>query len=234
MFGFDDKKSPITVISLGGSMVAPELPNGVLVKAFVDQITARTKEGRRFVIVVGGGRTARNYYEALKAAGNQKPEDGDWIGIYATHLNAELVRLTFGEIAHPDVNKDPTKKMDWKTPVLIAGGWVPGRSTDYDAVLLSKMYGATKMVNISNIDYVYTADPKKDPNAKPIEKISWIQLRAMLPHEWSPSISAPFDPIAAKEAEALKISVSIVNGADLENALSAIDGKEFKGTSIQN
>ena len=75
-------------------------------------------------------------------------------------------------------------------------------------------------------------DPKKDPNAKPIEKITWVQLRAMLPHEWSPSISAPFDPIAAKEAEALKMSVSIVNGADLQNALLAVDGKEFKGTII--
>jgi uridylate kinase len=229
MFG---PQKPVTVISLGGSMVAPDMPNGALVKAFTDALAVRAKEAKRFVVVVGGGKTARNYYEALKAAGNEKSEDGDWIGIYATHLNAELVRLALGPLAHPEINKDPRKRMNWKTPILIAGGWMPGRSTDYDAVLLAKMYGAKNVVNVSNIDYVYTADPKKDPAAKPIEKISWTQLIAMLPNEWSPSISAPFDPIAAREAKSKNISVSIVNGSNLENTLAAIDGKEFKGTSI--
>ena len=67
------------------------------------------------------------------------PEHGDWIGIYATHLNAQLVRLAFGEMAHAEINTDPTKRMNWKSNVLIAGGWMPGRSTDYDAILLAKM-----------------------------------------------------------------------------------------------
>ena len=233
MFGFG-AKSNITVISLGGSVIVPEGPNGAFVKTFVQAIRERIKLGRRFVIVTGGGKTARNYYEALKAAGNESKQDGDWMGIYATHLNAELMKLAFGEIAHREINKDPTKKMEWKSPILIAGGWIPGRSTDYDAILLAKMYGAKNVANVSNIDYVYTADPKKDPNAKPIEKITWTQLIAMLPSEWSPSISAPFDPIAAREAQKLKLSVSIVNGADLVNSFAAIDGKEFKGTVIRD
>jgi uridylate kinase len=228
MFG---SQKPVTVISLGGSVIAPEGPSGAFVKSFVDAIKERLP-GRRFVIVTGGGRTARNYYQALQGAGNMNPDDGDWIGIYATHLNAQLVRLAFGEIAHSEINTDPRKRMDWKSDVLIAGGWMPGRSTDYDAILLAKMYGAKNVVNVSNIDYVYTADPKKDATAQPIPKITWVQLIAMLPAEWSPSISAPFDPIAAREAQKLKLSVSIVNGANLANVLSAVDGKEFEGTVI--
>ncbi len=228
---FWDQK-PVTVISLGGSVLAPEGPDAPFIKAFVEAIQERVKGGKRFVIVTGGGRTARNYFQALQAIGNDNPSDGDWIGIYATHLNAQLVRLAFGSSAHPEINTDPTKKMNWNSPVLIAGGWVPGRSTDYDAILLAKMYGAKNVVNVSNIDYVYTADPKKDPLAQPIPKISWTQLIAMLPAEWSPSISAPFDPIAAREAQKRNISVSIVNGTDLKNTLASIDGQEFKGTII--
>jgi len=231
MFGLG---KPVTVISLGGSVIAPEGPDAPFIKAFTEAIKERMAAGKRFVIVTGGGRTARHYFQALQAIGNGNPEDGDWIGIYATHLNAQLVRLSFGELAHPQINTDPTKRMDWKSPVLIAGGWVPGRSTDYDAILLAKMYGAKNVVNVSNIDYVYTADPKKDPLAQPIPKISWADLIAMLPQEWSPSISAPFDPIAAREAKERNISVSIVNGSNLQNTLAAIDGQEFKGTVIQN
>jgi uridylate kinase len=128
--------------------------------------------------------------------------------------------------------KDPTKKVSWKSEVLVGGGWKPGRSTDYDAVLLAEMFGAKSLINVSNIDYVYTADPKKDPGAKPIEKISWADLIAMLPAEWSPNLSAPFDPIAARLAETQKLSVSIVNGSSLQNVSLALDGAAFKGTVI--
>lgn len=231
MFGIG---KPVTVISLGGSVIAPEGPDAPFIKVFTEAIKERVAQGKRFVIVTGGGKTARHYFQALQSIGNDKLEDGDWIGIYATHLNAQLLRLAFGEAAHPAINTDPTKRMDWKSPVLVAGGWVPGRSTDYDAILLAKMYGAKNVINVSNIDYVYTADPKKDAAAQPIPKITWTQLRAMLPMEWSPSISAPFDPIAAKEAQKQNISVSIVNGSDLKNTLAAIDGQEFKGTQISN
>lgn len=229
MFG---PKKPITVISLGGSVIAPDGPSGAFVKSFADAIKERVAGGRRFVIVTGGGSTNRQYYEALKQAGNTNSDDGDWIGIHVSRLNAQLVRLVFGALAHPEINTDPRKKMDWKESVLVAGGWMPGRSTDYDAILLAKMYGAKNVVNVSNIDYVYTADPKKDPSAKPIEKITWVQLIAMLPAKWEPRLSAPFDPIAAREAQKEKITVSIVNGANLPNVLSAIDGKEFQGTAI--
>jgi uridylate kinase len=232
MFSFSSSQKPVTVISLGGSTVVPEVPEGGFVKNFCDLIRERVKAGRRFVIVVGGGRTSRNYHKALQDAGNSNSDDNDWIGIYATHLNAELVRLALGPLAHPDIVKDPTKKVSWKSEVLVGGGWKPGRSTDYDAVLLAEMFGAKSLINVSNIDYVYTADPKKDPGAKPIEKISWADLIAMLPAEWSPNLSAPFDPIAARLAETQKLSVSIVNGSSLQNVSLALDGAAFKGTVI--
>jgi uridylate kinase len=227
-----NKKLPVTIISLGGSTIVPDLPNGEFVRSFAELIRERVKKGRRFVIVTGGGRTSRNYHKALQDSGNTNSDDADWIGIFATRLNAELIRLSLGKLAHVDVVKDPTKKVVWKTPVLIAGGWKPGRSTDYDAVLLAKMFGAKQMVNVSNIDYVYTADPKKDPNARSLPQITWKDLIAMLPSKWSPNLSSPFDPIAARLASKLKLSVSIVNGALLADVARAIDEMPFRGTTI--
>jgi uridylate kinase len=79
---------------------------------------------------------------------------------------------------------------------------------------------------------VYTADPKKDPAARAIPQITWKDLIAMLPAKWSPGLSAPFDPIAARKAQKLKLTVSIVNGKDLDNVMQAVDGVPFQGTVI--
>lgn len=225
-------KEPVTVISLGGSMIIPDTVNAEFVKAFVELIEERVRGGRRFVVVAGGGKTARTYQTGLKEIGITDSKALDWIGIYATHLNAEVIRLSFGKFAHAEVVKNPEKKIPWKTPVLVAGGGFPGWSTDYDAILLAEMYGADSVVNVSNIDYVYTADPKKDSNARPIPQITWEDLIAMLPAEWSPGLSSPFDPVAARKAQKLKVSVSIVNGQSMADIARAVDGLPFRGTVI--
>ena len=97
---------------------------------------------------------------------------------------------------------------------------------------MAKGLGAKKIVNLSNIDFVYTADPKKDPSAKPIEKISWAEFRKMIPAEWDPGLSSPFDPIAAREAEALGLEVVVMNGKKLGEFSNYLAGKPFKGTVI--
>jgi len=87
--------------------------------------------------------------------------------------------------------------------VLIAGGWKPGWSTDFDAVLLAKQLNVSTIINISNIDHVHDKDPKKFSDAKKIKSISWQDFRKITGNEWKAGLSLPFDPIAAKEAEKL-------------------------------
>lgn len=225
-------RKPVTVISLGGSMIILDMVNAEFVNAFMTIIVERVGDGRRFVIVTGGGKTARTYQAGLKDIGVTDSKSLDWIGIYATHLNAEILRLSFGKRAHPEVLKDPERKVSWKTPVLVAGGGFPGWSTDYDAIVLAERYGADSVVNISNIDYVYTADPKKDPAARPIPQITWTDLIPMLPEKWVPGLSSPFDPVAARKAQKLKLTVSVVNGQSLADIARALDGLPFRGTVI--
>lgn len=227
-----EKGSAITVISLGGSMIAPELPDPVFVKAFVEMITARVKKGRRFIVVTGGGKTCRHYQNALAQVRKVSNDENDWMGIYTTHFNAQFMRLAFGPLAHKEVATSYRKKISFKAPVLIGGGEVPGHSTDYDAVLLAKMFNAKHVVNISNTDYVYTADPRKYAGAQPLPKLSWDEYLALLPKKWIPGLSSPFDMHAADLAKKIGLTVSIVNGGSLKEVANALDNKKFQGSII--
>ena len=100
--------------------------------------------------------------------------------------------------------------------VLIAAGWKPGFSSDTDAVYLAEKFGAKKVVNLSNIAKVYTADPKLDPTATPIDSISWTDFRLMVGDTWTPGKNTPFDPIASKEAQRLSLTVICADGRNIE------------------
>src|SRR3989344_3193503 len=224
--------SPITIISLGGSVIVPDGPSVEFVKAFTELVAERTRNGRRFIIVTGGGKPAREYQKALREIRDISNAENDWMGIYATHLNAQFLRLALGELAHPEICIQYNKTIMFEEPVLVAAGAEPGHSTDYDAILLAQMFDAKNVVNVSNIDYVYTADPRKDPGAKALPKLSWSEYLALIPKEWAPGFSSPFDVEASKLAADYGIGVSIVNGAKLEEVAKAIDGESFDGTMI--
>ncbi|NCU42545.1 MAG: UMP kinase, partial [Candidatus Moranbacteria bacterium] len=111
-------------------------------------------------------------------------------------------------------------------------GYRPGCSTDYDAVLLAKYLDITSLVNLSNIDYVYTKDPRKYKDAEKVEKISWKDFRNIVGNIWSPGLNAPFDPVASRLAEEINLEVAIMNGKDLENFKNYLDGEIYKGTKV--
>lgn len=220
------------VVSVGGSLIVPDQIDTDFLSRFKALILEKVQRGFTFTIITGGGKTARRYQDAANAVTPLSPQDLDWIGIHSTRLNGQLLRNIFVGYAHPQVVKNPTIDVESEEPITIAAGWQPGFSTDYDAVLIAKNLGARRLVNLSNIDYVYTADPKKDPNAKKIEKIGWAEFRKLIPDHWDPGLSSPFDPIAAKEAETLGLEVAIINGAKLGEFSNYLDGKPFVGTVI--
>lgn len=222
-----------TIISLGGSIIIPDQIDTDFLKDFKKTITNLTKEGHKFVIYCGGGSLARKYQQAYKKVKDDDQEAMDWLGISATHHNALLLKAIFYEIAEDYIIYDPTQKISLKKPIIFAGGWKPGWSTDYDAVLVAKQLKINHIINMSNIDYVYDKDPKKDKSAKPIKHISWKKLREIVGSKWSAGLNAPFDPIAAKEAEKLNLKVHVI-GKNLKNLKQLIKNKDFKGTTISD
>jgi len=225
----------VTVISLGGSIVAP----GGVDEVFLTEFSALIGEflsqddKRRFIFVVGGGGPARTWQKAYRnICSSPVDEQADWIGIMATRLNAQLVRAIMGEWCTQEVVNDPTKVEPLMGRVLVASGWKPGFSTDYDAVLLAERFQADVLINLSNIEKVYTDDPKKNPGAKAIDSISWADFCSMVGDEWVPGKNVPFDPIASRHAAKLGLKVICAAGKNLPNLKNILLGQNFIGTTI--
>lgn len=224
----------LKILSVGGSIIIPKTGFDIdFLKKFRQMILAEVKKGQKFILIIGGGSTARNYQTALKETVKTSDIDLDWMGIEATIINANFVRLMFGDIAYKEVITNPNKKVKTNKAIIVAAGYKPGCSTDYDAVLFAKTYGATEMLNLSNIEYVYDKDPKIFSDAKIIENIDWKTFRKEIVGEiWQPGKSAPFDPVASKAAEKLNLKVNILQGTNLPEVQKALGGKKFKGTVI--
>lgn len=226
------------VISVGGSLI---VPNGGIDSIFLKQLNEFVREqlaknkNRQFFLVSGGGMTTRHYQTAARdVLGHQlTADDLDWIGIHATRLNGHLLRTIFRDIAHPTMIDDYSIIRKPTESVIVGAGWKPGWSTDYDAVLVCEDYGAKTIINLSNINMVYDKDPRKYKDAKPLEKLSWDDLKKLVGDKWIPGMHAPFDPIAAKRAQGLGIKLVITNGNNFDNLRNYFKGKEFVGTVIE-
>ena len=127
---------------------------------------------------------------------------------------------------------DPDSVPKTDKPVIVGAGWKPGNSSDLAAIHCAISVGAKKVVNLSNIDYVYNKDPKKYNDAVKIEKISWKDLIQLLPKTWEPGLNSPFDPVAAEKAQSAGIEVAIMNGKPIDNLAKYLNGEKFFGTII--
>jgi uridylate kinase len=220
----------LTVVSLGGSLIYPRKLDRLFLKNFCARISEFVNKGEKFAIYCGGGYLARRYQKIFSFMKNKYLLD--WIGIFATRENAKRLRPYLNVSVHNKIIINPTKKIDFNEHVLLAAGWKPGWSTDYDAILLAKNLGATQVINMTNVDHVYDKDPSNHADAKPIKEISWSSFRGLVGSEWKPGLNMPFDPIAAKEAERVGLKVIII-GRDLKNLEFLLEEKSFNGTVIK-
>src|SRR3989338_4902382 len=202
------------VISLGGSLIFPDKLDKKFLNNFKKTIEKYIKKKYKFIIICGGGKLARNFQQE------------------ASKINAHSLKSIFGDKANDSIITNPNSKINFKKNIVMAAGWKPGWSTDYDAVLLAKNLGIREVINMSNVDYVYDKDPKKHKDAKKIEKISWQDYSKLISGKWKAGMNAPFDPVAAKEAKKSRIKVNII-GKDLKNLENLLNGKKFKGTVIE-
>lgn len=241
--GYEYTKMIYTIIHLGGSIVVPHISdeggmNIPFLKRFREFVRKELKRGKRFVIVIGGGKTARAYQKGAAKLVDIREEDLDWLGIHAIRINAHLLRTVFYKEAYPwvidhDLSTAEVQKLKRaKENLFIASGWTPGWSTDYIAVRLAQKFGVKDVIIAKDTPFVYDSDPRKNKNAKPIKKISWKAYRKLIPSKWTPGLSSPVDPVATRLAEKFGIKAKILRGEDLKNFQKAVEGKPFVGTVI--
>ncbi len=220
-----------TILSLGGSLIFPDDIDIDFLRNFKETIEKYTKRGHKFVIYCGGGMLARRIQNAASEITKLTNEDLDWLGIHATRLNAQMLRAIFGSSSESLIVDNPNSKIRFNKSIIIAAGWLPGCSTDYDAVLIAKNLGVRQIINMSNIDYVYDKDPRKHKNAKKIEKMRWSEFGKLIGTKWKAGMNAPFDPIASREAKKLNMKVYII-GKDIKNLKKLLNREKFRGTEI--
>jgi uridylate kinase len=223
------------VINLGGSIVCPKDINVDFLKKFCFFIKNQVSKGNKFIIVVGGGKIARQYQEAASKISRVSDNNKDWLGILATRLNSYLLSAILEKQVNPVFfNKRYQVKEFGKYPVIIGSGWKPGWSTDFVSCQIACDFSIKQVIILGKPDYVYTTDFVKDRTAKPIKEITWQDYFKLIPKEWSPGLHAPVDPVAARLSKKNNLQVIVSSAKDLNNVSKILQNKKFKGTIIRN
>lgn len=223
----------IKIISLGGSLINPGKIDIEYLKNFKKFIDKFIKKDFKFLIVCGGGAPAREYQNALK---NFKKDKNflDWIGIYATYINAKLLQLIFEPYSNKNIISTLKRKLILKKSITIASGTKPGFSTDYDAFYFSNILKTKEVINLTNIDYIYKIEKNKKINLKNITWKEYLDiLKLQNSQKWSPGMNLPVDPVAGKFGLKNNIKCIVCNGKDFDNLYKILIGNlNFKGTKI--
>jgi uridylate kinase len=220
------------VVKLGGALFRRE-PNVTALKEMGKALGGFVKEGNQLVLVAGGGENARTYISTARKLGAEE-STCDLLGIQITRANAELLRLALGSVASSEI---PSTLADLPHLVgpgkaVVMGGLQPGQSTNAVAALAAEITRAEIMVNGTDVEGVYTEDPKKNPKSKLIRSVHVDKLLGWaMGGEVFAGRYELLDPLAIKLMQRARIPTRFVSLGDPENIIAALKGKEI-GTLV--
>ncbi len=225
----------IITLSIGGSVIVPDKPDVQCIKR-ISSLLVRLSNKYKFAVVVGGGNDARVYARAVrKIICNEFL--ADQTAILSTQQNAMLMRAALDSIAYSSIPKtfDEAAEAMRSNDAVVLGGFLPGITTDTDAVLLAERLGSKRLINISNVDGIYTSNPKKSKDARKISRMSFRELSSMAAENDSRRAGENFifDMLACKLLERSKIEAHFVAGNNLKDVENAIRGGRHSGTVVK-
>ena len=226
-------------ISLGGSLLTGKntdphiMINPENYKRYAETIKKLHAEGHTLMIVCGGGKPARYFIDQAKQLdANRDIQDN--LGIKSTHINALLFMAALGPIA--DQTKIYQRGSDLrnapKDKVLVGGGYKPGSSTDYRAVIFAKHMQADLIINATDIDGVYTKNPKIHADAEKLPALTCTTLEEIIKQNTrqAPGEYGLFDLKAVRLAKKLDVPIIIIDGTDPNEILRAVEGTHSGST----
>jgi len=224
------------VISLGGSLLTRELTSENF-RSYADVMLRLRDKGHKLIVVCGGGKVCREYRDVAKGLGADN-EQMDFVGIMATHLNASTFSSALGNSSYlvrwkslKEAMKEVKKNFGKK--ILVAAGYDIGTSSDYDAAMLAKTVKADLLINATNVNGVYTADPKLDPNATKINKLNYAEFeKIMNQNSQIPGEYRFFDMKATQLIRKFKIKTIFIDGREPEEIIRAVEGMH-NGTTVE-
>jgi len=223
------------VLSVGGSLLNPGQPDFSFIKQLAS-LLKKLKTKYQLAVVCGGGVPARENASHIRKLGGSEFL-ADEVAILSTRMNAMMLLSALGEDAHPVVAESFKEAMNALNSgkIVLMGGTIPGITTDTDAALLAEGIGAKRIVNLSNVDGVYSGDPKKDKNAKKLQRMSFSQLTQLASQydERKAGTRFVFDLIACKLIARSMIETHFIYGKNFAEVQSAIEGKMHPGTLVR-
>ena len=165
--------------------------DGATVERIASDIKEATLSGVQICLVVGGGNIFRGLSGAAKGI---ERATGDYMGMLATVMNAlalqavlERTGLTtrvqsaipMRTVCEPYIRRRAIRHMEkGRAVVFAAGTGNPFFTTDTAAALRATEMGCDALLKATQVDGVYSTDPKTDPAAKRYEKLSYHDVLA--------------------------------------------------------
>jgi uridylate kinase len=180
------------LLKISGEALAGERGSGIeprVVDELTDEIRSLAQMGVCLGVVIGGGNIVRG---AMASKGGMDRVQADYMGMLATVINALAVQdlletkgvetrvmtaIRMEQIAEPYIRRRALRHMEKGRVVLFAGGTGnPYFSTDTAAVLRAMEMESDVVIKATKVQGVYTADPKQDPSAEFIPRISFQEV----------------------------------------------------------
>ncbi len=218
------------VISLGGIF----LKDAARIKEIAEALE-ELAESCDLYVVTGGGEIAR---ECIKIARDLGANEAvcDYIGIAVTRINAKLL-ISALHNAYPEPFSDykevtAAKAKGEEAKITVMGGVSPGYTTDAVAAILAEYVNADLLIDVTSVDGVYDADPRRYPDARKYDVLTAKELVALTAKEELKAGSRiVIDPVAAKIIERSGIKTIVIDGSNPRDIFGAVQGKH-RGTEI--
>jgi len=179
------------LLKLSGEALAPENGSSILDFDFMAEVAKQIKrcvdEGVQVAVIVGAG----NIWRGRQGTGMDRCR-ADHMGMLATAINSLALQDAFlrhgieakvlssvemNTFADFYTQRDADKYLSEGKVVIFGGGLgAPYFSTDTPAVVRAAEIGADMVLMAKNVDGLYTADPKKDPNAKRYDDVTYSEI----------------------------------------------------------
>ncbi len=226
------------IIALGGSLLYGDNHVKTWLGQLRQTIVHFEGNGRKIGLVIGGGKPAREGIQLVEHLISDRSKL-DEIGIAATRLNATVLQNMLAEIGCNVANVIPTTtgqaaELFETFDIVIMGGTKPGHTTDAVSVAFARDAGAAHVIIATNVSHVYTADPRTNDDAEPIETLTLTELQNITGKEaLGPGQSAAVDPIAVNWAIECGLKIGVLDGRDIRRIEDALEGRPFEGTLVQ-
>ena len=180
------------LLKLSGEALAGDLGYGIdpkVVDDLAEQIAEIVHDGVQLAIVVGGGNIFRGL--AGSAEGMDRAQ-ADYIGMLATVMNALALQdsferhgvfsrvqsaITMQEVCEPYIRRRAERHLEkGRVVILAAGTGNPYFTTDTTAALRACELDVDCLMKATKVDGVYDSDPRKNPDAKRYDTISYLEV----------------------------------------------------------